>query len=516
MDSAPSSPLPPARSALARFGIFLLALGALLYAVLLIENVGGYAGGSDSSGYMNDARLLLEGRVHVPPRAIAEMPAARTPSYFYVPLGFKPAPDHDGLVPTYPAGLPLFIAAAAALIGWEHAADVALVLHGLAGVLLTFALARRFGLSLRWAAVAAIALGVSPLYLMMAVQPMSDVPALVWTSAAVLAAWEAGRAPAVRSLRWALAAGAAFAFAVLVRPTDLLALAPVAIALGFGVRRWLAFVAGGLPGGIFFFALNRLAYGKFLTTGYGDTTEMDLHLVPATLVHYAQWLPALFTPVVLGIFALPALRRTPRIAWVLAAWIVAIAGFYAAYYFTHETWWYLRFILPAAPALVIGGLLGLRAVLARFMTPLRSCLCLALALLVCGINGGYWAKKFKPLNSGRGEDVYPLAAAWLREHAPANAVVVAMQTSGSLHFYTNFTLVRWDQIQPADYATLVAALRASGRPLYAALFPFEEEEALKTRLPGRWTQIGSVRQATFWQWSPAPADVAPAAGAAAR
>lgn len=516
MDSAPSSPLPPARSTLARLGFFLLAVGAVLYAVLLIENVGGYAGGSDSSGYMNDARLLLEGRVHVPFRAIPEMPAERAPSYFYVPLGFKPAPDHNGLVPTYPTGLSLFIAAAAAILGWEHAADVVLVLHALAGVALTFLLARRLGLSPRWAAVAALAIGVSPLYLMMAVQPMSDVPSLVWTTAAVLAAWEAGHAPAARGTRWALAAGAAFAIAVLVRPTDLLALAPLAIALGFGARRWLAFLAGGLPGAIFFFALNRLAYGKFLTTGYGDTTEMDLHLVPATLAHYAQWLPALFTPVVLGVFALPALRRTPRLAWVLAAWIVAIAGFYAAYYFTHETWWYLRFVLPAAPALVVGGLLGFRAIVARWMTPLRSCLCFALALLVCGVNAGYWAKKFKPLNSGRGEDVYPLAAAWLREHAPADAVVVAMQTSGALRFYTGFTLVRWDQIQPADYAALAAALRASGRPLYAALFPFEEEEALKTRLPGRWTQIGNVRQATFWRWAPATGDAAATAGNAAR
>jgi hypothetical protein len=480
----------------------LLALGLAVYAALLIGNVAGYAGGSDSSGYLNLARLLREGEAHVAPRDFPEYPASRAPSYFYTPLGFKPAPDHNGLVPTYPTGLPLLIAATATFAGWEHAADIVLVLHGIAGVVLTFAAARCFGLSPRWAAVAALVIAVSPLYLMMAVQALSDMPALVWATAAVLAAWRAGQSPR-RGVAWAIAAGAIYALAVLTRPTNLLMIAPVAIALGLDWRRWLAFLVAGAPGGIFFFAFNLAAYGKFLTTGYGDTTEMNLHLVPATLAHYARWLPMLFTPVILGVFALPWLRRAPRVAWVLGTWILAIAGFYAAYEFTHETWWYLRFLLPAAPALVIGGLLGVRLIVARCMTPLRAWICLAVALLVCGVNAGYWAKKFKPLNSGRGEDVYPLTAAWLREHVPAKAVIVTMQTSGALRFYTDFTLVRWDQIQPPDYADLVAALKKSGRPLYAALFPFETDEALQNRVPGRWTQVGNVRQATFWKWEPA-------------
>ena len=44
------------------------ALGLLIYALFLAHYMGAYAGGSDQSGYLNNARLLEQGRVITPMR----------------------------------------------------------------------------------------------------------------------------------------------------------------------------------------------------------------------------------------------------------------------------------------------------------------------------------------------------------------------------------------------------------------------------------------------------------------
>ncbi|MEO6568604.1 MAG: hypothetical protein ABIO94_07550, partial [Opitutaceae bacterium] len=89
----------------------LLAIGMVLYAFLIATYMGAYAGGSDSSGYLNNARLLREGRFIIERRALENLPAEKLPVYAYIPLGFIPVKTHE-MVPTYPVGLSLMIAAA--------------------------------------------------------------------------------------------------------------------------------------------------------------------------------------------------------------------------------------------------------------------------------------------------------------------------------------------------------------------------------------------------------------------
>jgi hypothetical protein len=100
-------------------------------------------------------------------------------------------------------------------------------------------------------------------------------------------------------------------------------------------------------------------------------------------------------------------------------------------------------------------------------------------------------------------------AVWLQDHLPANAVVAAMQPSGALFYYTNFTVIRWNSIPSADFQRIAAACTAAKRPVYAALFPFEingaQWAAFPKHLPGRWTQIGAVRYVSFWRYD-FPAD----------
>src|SRR5579871_5603746 len=242
-----------------RAGAWMAALAVALYGLLLALHVGAVAGGSDSSGYMNHARLLASDHLHVPPRIIPGLPQSEAPPFLYVPLGFKPAWNGDGLVPTYPAGFALFVLAFKPIAGWRHAGDLTIILHSLAGILATYALGRVAGLGRRWAVLGAGIVAISPLYVWSSLQAMTDVPSLAWTAAALLAALKSRSRAA-----WALAAGAAMAVDVLIRPTNVLAFLPVAAALGLSPKRWLLLAAGGLPGVVFFAGHSLAAYGSML------------------------------------------------------------------------------------------------------------------------------------------------------------------------------------------------------------------------------------------------------------
>jgi HAMP domain-containing protein len=480
-------------------GAALFCLAA--YCILLMLKVGAVAGGSDSSGYMNHARLLASDRVHVAPRLVPGLPQSDAPAFLYVPLGFKPAWNGDGLVPTYPAGFALFILAFKPFAGWRHAGDATIVLHSLAGLVLTYGLGLSLGLGRRWAAIGALIIAASPLYLWSSLQAMSDVPSLAWTTAAVLAALKSRE-----NAPWALAAGAAMAVDVLLRPTNALAFVPAAVAIGMSPKGWILFLLGGLPGAIFFAAHSASAYGSILSTGYGDSFfAFSSRYVPETLLHYARWLPAVFSPVAALVLFLPWLGRARSPGrLVLGSWILVFGGFYATYVCTHETWWYLRFLLPAAPAFVLGGLLVLRQGLARVpagLDPGRSSAAFAVAAALTLVYSGWWVRDLRALDIGKSELRYGEVADWMQTHVPADAVCLAMQASGSLFYYTHFVFIRWDALDATNVGRIDAAIRKSGRPLYAVLFPFEEDESavLEKRMPGHWDRVKKIEDVTIWR-----------------
>jgi len=501
--SSPGLPAHPLRN---RVLVLAGIAGIGLYAALIIFHVAAVPGGADSAGYFIHARMLASATVHAQARELPGLPAAAAPGYLYVPLGLKPAPKGPGLVPYYSTGFPLLMVAAEHLVGWRHSADFVLVLHGVLGLVLTWLLASALGMPTSWAIVAMAILAASPLYLMYSLQAMSDVPAMVWVTAAVLASLYA-----IDRERWALAAGAAFAGAVLIRPANVLGLAPLAIALSWpsrgwpgALRRWLWFGLGGLPGATFFMLDSRAAYGQWLGTGYGTLgPDFGFKWVMVTLAHDAHWLPILFTPVIVFVFALRWEGRLgPRICAVLGAWILAYVAFYSVYRFTHESWWYLRFLLPIGPALIVGGLMGLRRILPGRVVGLRPLIPLTLGMCAVLLAGHHWSRRLYALSIPDQENIYLETTGWLKANLPANAVVLCMQTSGAVYYDTNFAILRWDEINRGSLATVMAPLQASRRPLYAALYPFEVEPALKERVPGRWTQVGKVGIATIWRRDP--------------
>jgi hypothetical protein len=478
-----------------RVAAFWVVAGVLLaaYAALLHREMAAVAGGSDSAGYLSHAKLLSRGAVQTQPREIPGLSQAKAPRYLYIPLGFRPAPSGTGMVPTYPPGFPLLLLLARGLVGWPAAPAVTMVAHALAGVLLTYALARTAGLSRAWATCGAAAAAASPLFLFMSAQTMSDVPAMAWTALAMVAALRA------RSrTKWAVLAGFALAMDVLIRPTNVLAFVPALVALGPSPRRLAGLVAGGLPGAVFLLLHGAAAYGRAGATGYGDVSpDFGWRFLPDTVVQYALWLPVVASPFVFLGLALPLVREAPSpVRWALASWCACYLAFFAFYRYTHETWWYLRFLLPAVPAFLVSSMLVLRHLLqSRSARPSpwgRLAAASAAAAAACA---SYAAdSQIKPLLLARPERAYPMVADFVRRKLPADAVCLSAQATGALYYYTDLTFVRWDFVDGACRPALEAALAASKRPLYAVLFPYEYgNPAVLARMPGHWTEVGAVQ-----------------------
>ncbi|HEY0862483.1 MAG TPA: hypothetical protein VGD97_00120 [Lacunisphaera sp.] len=489
----------------------LLVVAAIAYAVWLGWYHSPYAGGSDSSGYLNSARLLLEGKITTQPRLLSGAPADLLEPLHYVAPGFRLTLKQPGVSPTYPIGLPLHLAAAGLVVDLEHAATVVSLLAAAALAGLLYLCAREFGVRPNWSASLAALFLLSPLTLFLSLQPLSDQVATVWAIAVVYCALRADR-----HLGWAAGAGLALAVAVLVRPTNLLLFLPAAIALPARVRPWLAFLLAGLPGAAFLAFYNHTLHGAAWSTGYGSLGYLvDRAYIWVTLRHYAIWVPVVATPLAVAALALPWLRLERRKKAVLLAWSGSLLFFYAGYYCTHEAWWYLRFILPALPAVGIAAALALQAVpypgwlISAQRLPAASAdpagghglrFTLPPWLLVFSVLWlAVWSRQLHVSIVELEERPYRQVGRWAAEQLPANAVLCADQVAGAVIFYSDRPFIRPDRFTPASYARFNAFLATRNLELYAALFSYEEPDFFQHHMPGRWEPVQRFRQVTIWR-----------------
>lgn len=473
-----------------------MGVATIGYLMMLATHISPHAAGSDSSGYLSSARLLSRGAFDTPVRALPGHPAMAFGEMTFQPLGFRIQSDGNRMVPIYPIGLPLHLLVASRFVGWHNAAIAVNLLTTLASGGLLWALARQLGLSSLWAGAGVLLLWLCPLFLFSALQPMSDLLALGWSLATLYCALRARNA-------WpgALACGAALGIAVLVRPTNALLVVPVVVALGFQWRCYLAVGLGGLPGAAAFAFYNWRVYGSPLVTGYGDVSSaFSREFLAHNLTHFAEWIPTLLSPLIMVAVAAPFLPATRQRGYgMLAAWFVTLTGFYAFYYHSGETWWYLRFILPAFPVLILATLAVLAA--GAQAAPFRN------RPVKAALAGGFlfavgWQirqiQRLDVMSFEQDERCYPDAAQWARKNLPANSALFCMQVSGAFYYYSDFVLIRWDQMDPNKTDALFTAITGQQRPVYAALFPFETPEALE-KIGGRWTELTKIGQVTFWQ-----------------
>lgn len=511
LSTSPAAPEPAPRPLRI---LFLLALAA--YAVFLAANATNAAGGSDSSGYLNSARLLASGRLQDELRVPAEFgPQSGHDRDFFAPLGYYPFLDHAALPPTYPVGLPLHLAAAGKLFGWKLGPFIVEIGGALAAICFCYLIARELRVGPALAAAGAAALGGCPIFIFTSLQPLSDTLATTWTLASVLTALRARR-----HAGWAAACGAAFAVAVLVRSTNTVLLPALLVFLGLDWRRLALFVAGGIPGAVWLGYYDHTLFGGVLRSGYGTIyLDFSTAFAPGALLDFARWL-ALLLPAVLLILPLaaPFVREfRDRFLIALALWFGAVIALFACVSFSHEAWWSLRYILPAVPALILAALLGLEALARRFPLSQRPALLTAAAafLAIWVVAGSaYWTRKLGVFYVKGYEQAYADSTRAARDTFPKDSLVVSGVTCGALYYYTDFPILRADRMDAPHFARFAALAHAAGRPVCALLFDVEEKDALHDRCPGEWQRVATVRNLGLWRLTPSavapPSTPAPA------
>jgi len=423
---------------------------------------------------MNDVALILDKKLHAKQRIIDDVSEEISASA-YVPLGFKPILNNE-MAPTYPFGLPLLIAFFSLFFDVDHAPEMVILLHAIASIILIYFLAKEFGLEKFWAVVASILLAINPLFVQSFSWLMSDMPAMFWCSLAIFSALKTRQ-----EIKWAIVSGIAIGVAVMIRPTNILVFIPVLMILGFNRRALVYLGFAGFPFAVLQGFLNYQCYGEIFTTGYGDMSNFfKLEFVPKTFFAYAKYLFLELTPFVT--LALALLWRRNKNNQIIIFWVAPFLIFYSFYYFTSETWWYMRFVLPAFPAIILAMILMMRDVCKSLPQLRRTLIIFFLSFSF------FWQTsvilQYDLLRSN--ESRYLKMNDWAEENLPKNAVIFAMQSSGSLFYYTDFAIVRYDVLSQDE----LNKINASSKPFYAMLHNFELDQISK--FPGNWRKENEI------------------------
>jgi hypothetical protein len=492
-------------SARSRASILASALLLIAYAIVLFHHTSRAVGGSDSSGYLNAARLLGSGHVTEPIRGLERLGLPQDFARVFVPLGYTPLERAGQMAPSYPPGLPFHMALAAKLGGWATAPFLVSPIAGLACLVLMYFLGRELRLPPAFALAGSLLLAFAPTFVFLALQPMSDVLATAWALAAVLAAYKSRTRG---SPAWAALAGFACGIGILVRPTNAILLAPLAVALPLRPKTWLSFMAGAVPPAIFLLAYNAALFGSPWATGYGSipSSGMAWANFPDRARHYGYWIARLLTPLLpLGWAALIADRRRPlRDRAILISWFGAFFLFYC-FYSVYEEWWYTRFLLPGVPALILGATVVARDLVlpSGRSRPKSWAAAVAVVLLAVVLFVELdFDEKRRVHRFYKGERIYPSACEMARRRVPQNAIVASMQMSGALHYYTPITYAMWTWLPPDKFAELRASTESRGYRWYALLAPFEVQEAWNNA-PGDWRAIDRTGDVVLWELPPA-------------
>src|SRR5205085_954235 len=105
--------------------------------------------------------------------------------------------------------------------------------------------------------------------------------------------------------------------------------------------------------------IHQFLYGHPLQSGYGALSEIfSAANVRANAGHYPRWLLTTHTPAVLLALVAPFVVDRHRgnagrdTSWLALGIVAANVACYLPY-LVFEEWWYLRFLLPSIPLLVV-------------------------------------------------------------------------------------------------------------------------------------------------------------------
>jgi hypothetical protein len=194
-------------------------------------------------------------------------------------------------------------------------------------------------------------------------------------------------------------------------------------------------------------------------------------------------------------FVVPRLFPPARIASarpLLAGWFAVVI---LSYLFLNpfDVWWYLRFLLPMWPVMMLltaGALEGI----ARHLTRPGYLALMAALIAMIAWHGLTTAANRHVFDLGRGERRYIDVARFIASHTDPDAVVVSLQHSGSLRLYASRLTLRYDLLDPAWLDRTVAYLQSVGRRPYFVL-DVGEVDAFRQRF-GASSRLGAL------DWTP--------------
>jgi hypothetical protein len=327
----------------------------------------------------------------------------------------------------------------------------------------------------------------------------------------VLCAWRSRRRPALASL-----AGVSLGMATLVRPTNVILVLPVLAALAPAVGSYVRLACGGLPFAAFVMVYQAWAYGSPLRSGYGEVSSaFAWSAVPRALWHYLRWSPQLASWLVVFVPAAAWGWRGGFGRWrvIGAAWLAASFGTYAFYGVTTETWWYMRYVLPGFPIVIVAGLAGLHAVTGAVASwtgrrwASRAVGVAACAVVVLSAGALVRNPAFAAHRSVKAqESAYRDALAVIGDDNTMPQPVLMSQLSGAANYYRPaMQLIRFDLLTAEGWRAVREWQRREHLSVGAALFGFERSRLFDRAgfvPPCEWQPRGHYLDVTFWGCPP--------------
>jgi 4-amino-4-deoxy-L-arabinose transferase-like glycosyltransferase len=475
--------------------------GALITAGTIgwISHLSMTCGGADSYGYVSASERLLAGTI-VQNEPLAEiLPAngirAATP-LGYVPSGRIP----NTSVPAYPLGLPAVMAIATTFFGRSGAFYVA-PLCGLVLLAASYVITRAWYGDRKTALLAGALLAVNPLVFTYSIQAMSDVPAAAALMVAVAALSTTRPLP--------LLAGIAAAVALITRP----ALAPAAILLAA-----LPLIARGrkagsitlwylapVTAGVFIQGWTQwYLYGDASASGYGRIAGLySIDTAWLNTRSYLYWGYLALGPVWLAavVFGTVTSKTVPRASLALVALgVITPYLFYRPY----DHWETLRFLLPVIVIATIIAATGLVEVARRLAGVVAGSMVASSVAAAIAWSWMSWLAVNQVFAMPAHETRHRLVGELVAQVTPTNAVVLALQHSGSLRYYAGRQTVNWDQIPAGQFEDSVKALAAEGFPVFVVIDSAEEKAIFQARhgsvlTTGHWLSSGQRRNVQLFE-----------------
>jgi hypothetical protein len=474
------------------------------------------AGDGDAFGYVSEANLIAHGSLRIEQQFVRTLPWPFA-DWSFAPPGYRPATVRGFIVPTYPAGVPLVMALFQRLAG-ARAVFYVVPLLGALCVGMTSAL----GVSVHGpltGALAAVLVATSPSFLFELMAPASDIAATAW--------WTSTLALAVRDSRLAaFGAGLAASFAILTRPN----LVPLAAIVGLwfvwrvlrgnedrrrAMTQLALFILAAVPGCLAVAAINTHLYGSPLRSGYEalDALYAFVNAGP-NLDRYPRWLMQTQTPFVCLALAAPVFSRTrprpretpplaPRHVALLLSFVAVVFLSYLFYRpFGREEWTYLRFLLPAYPALLILAV-AVTTETSRLVTARNGAATVAAATLCLGLSGwqAHAAVRRGALTARLVERRYVDVGRYIDAMLPSNGVFIAKLHAGSIRYYSGRLTLYYEWLERRWLDDAVKELSARG---YRPFIVLEDGEETPFR-----ERFGALNKLGLLDWPPTAAYAKP-------